>query len=361
MLPISSLKTARSLRLLVALSFSFAVFVFFRAGWSPISRLSSSKAIAFAKSAETIATGHGGPDLNSPRKNPLLEDPIGQTSSASSSYSIPEKVWHSARFENITDIQREWTSSWLKKNPSMRQELLTDLSSEAFVREHFHAIRPDIVEVYEAIPIPILRADLLRYLIILAEGGVWSDLDVTCEKPVSKWIPSEIHGVDMVVGLEFDFEWRGPGTQVASQFCNWVFMAKPSSRNLRVVVDAVVEKLRDVARVNGVPLQNITLDMLPVDVVDVTGPKIMTISILDGLKQLLGRPVDDRDFSGIKRPKLIGDVLIMPGNSFAASQNGYPTDQGEVLVTHHYEGSWKQADAEAKERKKHKDKGRIEP
>ncbi|GAB1211288.1 hypothetical protein ATERTT37_000401 [Aspergillus terreus] len=148
---------------------------------------------------------------------------------------------------------------------------------------------------------------------------------------------------------------------VASQFCNWVFMAKPSSRNLQVVVDAVVEKLRDVARVNGVPLQNITLDMLPVDVVDVTGPKIMTISILDGLKQLLGRPVDDRDFSGIKRPKLIGDVLIMPGNSFAASQNGYPTDQGEVLVTHHYEGSWKQADAEAKERKKHKDKGRIEP
>ena len=53
-------------------------------------------------------------------------------------------------------------------------------------------------------------------------------------------------------------------------------------------------------------------------------------------------------------PKLIGDVLIMPGVSFAASQNGYATDQGDALVTHHYEGSWKQADAEAKAKKKQK-------
>lgn len=39
---------------------------------------------------------------------------------------------------------------------------------------------------------------------------------------------------------------------------------------------------------------------------------------IKSLRQLLGRTVDDRDFSGIKQPKLLGDVLIMPGNSFAA-------------------------------------------
>jgi hypothetical protein len=101
-------------------------------------------------------------------------------------------------------------------------------------------------------------------------------------------------------------------------------------------------------------MSKITLEMLS-DVVNVTGPKIMTIAILESLGQLLGRTVDDRDFSGIKRPKLVGDVLIMPGVSFAAAQNGYPKDQGDALVTHHYEGSWKKADAEAKERKKQKE------
>lgn len=82
---------------------------------------------------------------------------------------------------------------------------------------------------------------------------------------------------------------------------------------------------------NGVPISGITLNMLPVDFVDVTGPKIMTVAISESLGQLLGRTVDDRDFSGIKQPKLLGDVLIIPGNSFAARQNGYPTDQETLL------------------------------
>jgi mannosyltransferase OCH1-like enzyme len=271
-------------------------------------------------------------------------------------YQIPDKVWHSAKFDNLTETQRERIGTWTKTNPYCRQELLTDRSAEAFVRAHFTSTRPDIVEIYESLPIAILRADLLRYLIMIAEGGIWGDLDVTCEKEVAEWVPLEYRNqtIDMIVGLEFDFAWRGPGKAVASQFCNWVFVARKSSRNLLVVVDSVIAKLREIAQAHGVGVRGLTLEMLP-DVVDVTGPKIMTVAILKSLGQLLGRAVDDRDFSGIKQPKLVGDVLIMPGNSFAALQNNNPTDQGDVLVTHHYEGSWKKEDAEAKERKKQKE------
>lgn len=269
---------------------------------------------------------------------------------------IPDKVWHSAKTYNLSGQQHEWIDSWTVSNPSSRNELLTDLSAAAFVRAHYQETRPDIVDVYENLPIPILRADLLRYLIVLAEGGYWSDLDVQSEKPMSDWVPLEYKDekIDMIVGLEFDFEWRGPGTEVASQFCNWVFSARPSSHNLQVIVDTVIAKIKEIADSNHIPVSEIKLEML-FDVVNVTGPKIMTIAILESLGQLLGRTVDDRDFSGIKHPKLVGDVLIMPGVSFAARQNGYPTDQGDALVTHHYEGSWKQADAEAKERKKQKE------
>ncbi|KAJ5232584.1 hypothetical protein N7468_005540 [Penicillium chermesinum] len=274
-------------------------------------------------------------------------------------HGIPAKVWHSAKDENLSQEQRDWVESWTKINPTAHEELLTDRSGAAFVRSHYLQQRPDIVEVYEALPIPILRADLLRYLIVLAEGGIWSDLDVTCEMPIDQWVPEEYKNedIDMVVGLEFDFEWRGPDTEVASQFCNWVFMAKPSSRTLQVVVDSVVAKLKEIVQMNGVEMKDLTLDMLPIDVVNVTGPKMMTFAVLDSLAQVLGRPVDDRDFSGIKKPKLVGNVLIMPGVSFAATQNGNPTDQGDPLVTHHYAGSWKQADAEAKERKKQQQNG----
>lgn len=173
---------------------------------------------------------------------------------------------------------------------------------------------------------------------------------------MTEWVPAEYRNqnIDIIVGLEFDMEWRGEGTGIASQFCNWVFVGRKSSRNLQVVVDTVVKTLKDIAEKNSVGIDGIILEMLS-DVVEVTGPKIMTIAILEGLGELLGKPVDDRDFAGIKRPKLIGDVLIMPGVSFAALQNGNPTDQGDALVTHNYEGSWKKEDAEAKERKKQKE------
>jgi mannosyltransferase OCH1-like enzyme len=266
---------------------------------------------------------------------------------------IPDKVWQSAKSNKLEKNQLEWVYTWTDKNPYHRRELLTDQSAETFVRAKFSATRPDLVELYESIPIPILRADLLRYLMVLADGGIWSDLDATCEKEVSEWVPEEYRDkpIDMIVGLEFDMEWHGEGTQVASQFCNWVFAARPSSRHLQAVVDAVADTLRKIAADNKVPMQKLQLEMLS-DVVDVTGPKIMTVWVLNSLSKALDRPIDDREFHHIKQPKLIGDLLIMPGNSFAAAQNGYPDDHSDELVSHHYWGSWKDADKEAKEHKK---------
>ncbi len=65
--------------------------------------------------------------------------------------NIPDKVWHKANEYNITDQRREWISTWVKTNPSCRQELFSDGSSHAFVRSRYGHTRPDIVEVYEAL------------------------------------------------------------------------------------------------------------------------------------------------------------------------------------------------------------------
>ncbi|KAF4766754.1 hypothetical protein HAV15_010334 [Penicillium sp. str.  len=329
----TNLKNSRSLRLTLALIIPFAL-IYYLYSWNQTPTLVSSPTTT--QSFETTTGAGGSASISVAPKGPSTN-----------------KVWHSAKFDNLSENQREWTGSWTRKNPSFRQELLTDRSAEAFVRAHYFKTRPDIVEVYEALPIPILRADLFRYLVVLAEGGIWGDLDTSCEKDVAEWVPLEYRNenIDMIVGLEFDFESRGPGTEVASQFCNWVFVGRKSSRNLQVIVDTVLNKLKGIAKANAVGIEGITLEMLS-DVVDVTGPKIMTVAIMKSLGQLLGRTVDDRDFAHTKQPKLVGDVLIMPGVSFAALQNGNPTDQGDPLVTHHYEGSWKKEDAEAKERKK---------
>ncbi|KAK2795957.1 hypothetical protein FQN50_009662 [Emmonsiellopsis sp. PD_5] len=271
---------------------------------------------------------------------------------------IPAKVWQTAKSHSLTEEQRKRISSWLEKNPTFQYELLTDGSANTYVQTRYGSSRPDIVSLYHALPIPILKADLLRYLILLADGGIWSDLDVTCEKPVAGWLPAEMYmanstvEVGMVVGLEFDVEWRGEGSWFASQLTNWVFAARPGSRHLQFVVDEIVATLYGIAEENNVMPTDITLDMIS-DVVDVTGPKKMTLGIVESLSRMLGRKVDDRDISRGKEPRVVGDVVVMPGNAFAALQNGFPKDQGDVLVTHHYDGSWKgPADAARENRRK---------
>jgi alpha 1,6-mannosyltransferase len=47
-----------------------------------------------------------------------------------------------------------------------------------------------MVEDYLALPIPILKADILRYVILYDQGGIWFDLGVSCEGvPIDEWVP----------------------------------------------------------------------------------------------------------------------------------------------------------------------------
>lgn len=267
---------------------------------------------------------------------------------------IPGKVWQSAKDRIFTKDEQTIIDSWLEKNPSFRYELLTDQSADNYVITRYNETRPDIVTLYTGLSIPILKADLLRYLILLSDGGIWSDIDVTCEVDVGHWLPADMYrtapDISLVVGLEFDIAADGP-RPVYSQLTNWVFAARPGSPHLLYVVNSIVKGLYDIAEENSVQPSGITLDMIS-DVVDVTGPKIMTLGIVESLGQLLGRTVDDRDIAGNKKPHLVGDVLVMPGAAFAALQNGFPKDQVEPLVSHHYAGSWKGPADEARERRK---------
>ena len=255
-----------------------------------------------------------------------------------SAAAIPEKIWYKLGPKGLSDHSREWIDTCLKKNPSYQSELMTDLSGDIFVKDNFVS-RPDIVETYLALPIPILKADFLRYLLLFAEGGIWSDLDVSCaDIPTHDWIPAQ-YKIDagLVVGLEFDMGW---GDNFVRQFASWTVMAKPGSPHILMVIDDILEGLREKTKEHNVMVNDLTLDMIG-DVVDLTGPRRLTRSVFKSLELILDERIDDRNISGLLSPKLISDVLILPGYSFAASSNQYEGTHGPALVTHHYAGTWK--------------------
>lgn len=97
-----------------------------------------------------------------------------------------------------------YTASWLAKNPDYRYTVIGTEGANRFVRQHFGDERR-VLKAHFGLRNHGPRSDLMRYLIMLAKGGVYSDTDVTCLRPVDTWIPKEWrHHVKAVVGIEGD-------------------------------------------------------------------------------------------------------------------------------------------------------------
>lgn len=191
-------------------------------------------------------------------------------------------VWQTTGPKNLTTAQKKDIASWREKHPFFSFTLMTDEQGDSFVREHYPN-RPDIVDLFLRLRIQTVKADLFRYLVLVAKGGIYADIDVFCEQPISKWLPPEhmdsIDSINLIVGLEFYFGFRGEGAEVSSQFTNWVIASKPGNKYLMHAVDRAVTGLCAVAEKNKVDLEHLELWMLP-DVVNIAGPKRMTIAIL---------------------------------------------------------------------------------
>jgi len=260
---------------------------------------------------------------------------------------FPKLIWYKLGPNGLSDDTRNWTDSCIKNNPNYTAQFLTDESSDAYVRTTFAESRPDIVDAYLALPVPIYKADFLRYLLLWDQGGIWSDLDVSCEEGVhiDEWVPAEYRDTAaLVVGWEFDQGWPG---EYVRQFASWTIMAKPRTAHMMQVIDDILQTLKDKTAEHHISVENATLDIMG-DVVDFTGPRRLTRSVYTSLGNMLNRTVDAHDMMELVQPKLIEDVLVMPGRSFAASANKYNPEEEErlppQLVTHHYAGTWKNKD-----------------
>ncbi|KAJ5787481.1 hypothetical protein N7457_002471 [Penicillium paradoxum] len=251
---------------------------------------------------------------------------------------IPEKIWYKVGPKGLSDQSHEWLDDCLHKNPAHRAQIMTDLTGDEYVQDHY-GHRPDIVDLYLALSVPILKADMLRYLLLFAEGGIWSDLDVSCgEVPIREWIPETLRAkAGLVVGWEFDVGW---GEDIIRQFESWTIMAAPESPHILMVINDIVDAFQELSEIHQVPVEELTVELAG-DVVDLTGPRRFTRGVLKSLELIRNEPIDMKSISNLLEPVLVEDVLILPGYSFASTTNLYPNKTGPALVTHHYAGSWK--------------------
>lgn len=218
--------------------------------------------------------------------------------------------------------------------------VLDDTATDFVLKQYAH--RQSIVKLWTELTAIIVKVDLLRYLAILSEGGVYGDIDTSCLLPVSEWIPSEFDPshVNAIVGIEYDDNTYPMFVRPIS-FTQWALIAKPHHPIFEAVVDRVVGHLEYISRMQRKTLS----EMVPnkAEVLEATGPGCFTDAVLQVMTDMTGRHYTFDDFHGLKKPVLVGDILVMPVRAFASGQKHSQSNDpayGTPLVKHHFSKSW---------------------
>ncbi|WVR08436.1 hypothetical protein IAU60_005491 [Kwoniella sp. DSM 27419] len=304
-------------------------------------------------------------------------------------------VWQTAKAAGSKDLDE--VRSW-KDGKATEQgwdwRLLTDDDANAWVRRTLAGSR--LQTIWDHLPSGILRSDTLRYLLVLLEGGIYTDTDTRLQRAPSEWgksaklfrdgadwltdldrwrmdngeEPEEVLGPpSVVVGIEADvgerqdwFDWWPRPMQIVQ----WTLAAAPSHpislnaimRIYHATAQAVdwahanaksVQILKDQGRYDDaralaeVTVMNEPAKGGPVGVMDWTGPGVWTDAVLSYLRVQYG--VLWTDLRGIREPLRIGDVVILPVTGFSPGVGNFgsqPRTDPQAMVEHLFAGSWKE-------------------
>ncbi|KAH9861345.1 hypothetical protein J1614_011091 [Plenodomus biglobosus] len=260
----------------------------------------------------------------------------------------PAYIWQTWKYTpaqgEFEDMFREPEASWSILHPTFVHEVITD-NVAMFLIRHLYASVPEVLEAYNALPVPVLKADFFRYLILLARGGIYSDIDTTALKGAADWIPSDVaaNSYGMVIGIEADpdrpdwHEWYSRRIQ----FCQWTIQSKPGHP---ILVDVVANITRETLLRKSAG----TLSKDTKGIIEFTGPAVWTDAIFNyfnnpdffDMSTSKGN-ITWENFTGMKAPKKVGDVIVLPITSFSPgikTMGAGEKDDPMAFVHHQFEG-----------------------
>ncbi|PHH79832.1 hypothetical protein CDD80_3693 [Ophiocordyceps camponoti-rufipedis] len=239
----------------------------------------------------------------------------------------------------------EQEATWTTQHPGFVHEVLSDDTADSLLSLLYASV-PEVLEAYRALPLPILKADFFRYLILLARGGIYSDIDTYALKSAVDWIPDSIprDTFGLVVGIEADPDrpdWADWYSR-RIQFCQWTIQSKPGHPVLRDVVARITNRTLTVKRESGFSAFSGT------KVIEFTGPALWTDVLMDYFNddryfhtRDSRAPIDWHSFTGMQTIKRVGDVIVLPITSFSPGveqMGSKDVDDPMAFVKHDFEG-----------------------
>jgi len=262
---------------------------------------------------------------------------------------FPAYIWQTWKYTpaagEFHEAFRPAEASWSQLHPSFVHEVITDSVAAQLVK-HLYASVPEVVQAYNALPEPVLKADFFRYLILLARGGIYSDIDTTALKSAVEWVPAEVprSTYGLVVGIEADPDrpdWHDWYSR-RIQFCQWTIQSKPGHPVLVDVVATITDET--LRRIETGELDKKHMK----SVVEFTGPAVWTDAVFKffnnaeyfDMSTSKGN-ITWQQFTGIKQAKKVGDVVVLPITSFSpgvGQMGAGDVDDPMAFVQHLFEG-----------------------
>lgn len=314
------------------------------------------------KKAATTATSdhnplHGGPSRHRPSRSgqQAMQDMSKLSLNDKLAYQFPYDV--EARFPAYIWQTWKWTpaqsqfdfreqeATWTEQHPGFVHEVITDDVAVHLLRLLYASV-PEVLEAYLALPLPVLKADFFRYLILLARGGIYSDIDTYAIRSALDWIPETVprEQIGLVIGIEADPDrpdWKDWYSR-RIQFCQWTIQSKPGHPVLREIVARITDATLRRKRAGSLRAVN------DKGVIEFTGPALWTDIIFEyfnddryfDMSNSPG-PIDYQNFTGMDVAKRVGDVVVLPITSFSpgVKQMGAKEyDDPMAFVKHDFEG-----------------------
>lgn len=158
-----------------------------------------------------------------------------------STEKTPKNIWQMWKNNDIKsldkglqDLIRTWRTQEDPEKGGFKYELIGDDQLSTIVNTTFKQV-PEIIEAFHNLPKIILKSDFMRYLLVYAFGGIYSDIDTSLNKDVLDWLTyhdevfEQENKIGLVIGIESDRDeknWARNGMARRLQFCQWTIQSK---------------------------------------------------------------------------------------------------------------------------------------
>jgi mannosyltransferase OCH1-like enzyme len=216
---------------------------------------------------------------------------------------IPKLIHQTAKTADIPEQERVYQARLRALHPDWTYKLWTDEDNAAFVNAEY----PDFADVFFRLPKNIMRADVIRYLLLYRLGGLYLDTDYEMLKPF------DLNQHACVLPWESAGH-HGPGKD---RICNSIFASEPGHPFFKMVIDDL--KAHPPLDANQ-------------DVIEATGPVFFTKI----LRRLSDEQIRAMDIHLPPRP------LFSPPTPRSQRQHDAIVNEGVAYGIHHCHGSWRE-------------------